>query len=200
LTVSRDWTLVLQKEISAQEDLADELDIVMNAPMSPTTTRGSTPTKAEQESQLARSQLGFIDLFAQPLWSIGANAFCTGMSIGVDQIHENRQVWMSKIQPSPPAPDDVQQDKGEEDKRDGGVDAAGSLGGEGESLGSTVATESEGTTPADRLRKVTSNPDVKKESSRWRRGMRKERSYASLIFWKKNKPRQQAPPVTSARQ
>jgi hypothetical protein len=122
LTVSTDWTLVLQKEVSAQEDLVDELDIVMTVPMSPTTTRGTTPTKAEQEAQLAKSQLGFIDMFALPLWSIGANSFFTGMALGIDQINENRKVWMSKLLPAP--------------------EKSGSAGGEGESLGSTVATDS----------------------------------------------------------
>ena len=181
--MSTDWTLVLQKEVSAQEDLVDELDIVMTGPMSPTTTRGSTPTKAEQESQLAKSQLSFIDMFAAPLWSIGAEAFCTGMALGVDQIHENRKVWMSKVLPASPT-DGSEQDKREE-QRERGV-GADSLA--GESFASTAATESEGTVGG--VRKITSNPDVK-ESSRGRRGMRKEKSYSSLMFWKKSKVRQQ---------
>jgi hypothetical protein len=175
LTISTDWTLVLQKEVSAQEDLVDELDIVMTVPMSPTTTRGSTPTKAEQDSQLAKSQLGFIDLFALPLWSIGANTFFTGMSIGIDQINENRKVWMSKLLPEASA-------------------KSGSAGGEGESLGSTVATDSEGAASA--VRKVTSHSDVMEDSVRGGRGMRKEKSFSSLLFWKKSKSRRQAADVT----
>jgi hypothetical protein len=170
LPVSTDWTLVLQKEVSAQEDLVDELDIVMTVPMSPTTTRGSTPTKAEQDSQLAKSQLGFIDMFALPLWSIGANTFFTGMALGIDQINENRKVWLSKVLPEAEKPT--------------------SAGGEGESLGSTVATDSEGTASA--VRKVTSHSDVMEDSVRGGRGMRKEKSFSSLMFWKKSKARQQA--------
>ena len=39
LNISKDWTLVLQQEISAQQDLVDDLNISLTQPMSPTTTR-----------------------------------------------------------------------------------------------------------------------------------------------------------------
>src|SRR5277367_4169634 len=103
MNVSTDWTLVLQKEIAAQEDVISHLNIDMHLPMSPTTTRGTPPTATQQETALAKSQLGFIDLFAQPLWSVGATAFFPGMQHGVRQITENRQVWMGKLTPARPA-------------------------------------------------------------------------------------------------
>src|SRR5579862_7905221 len=75
LQISKDWTLVLQKEVGAQDDLMVALNIAPSYPLSPTTTRGKVPSAEEQEQTLAKSQLGFIDLFALPLWTIGAGLF-----------------------------------------------------------------------------------------------------------------------------
>src|SRR5271154_912138 len=99
MKISTDWTLVLQQEISAQECLMDDLNISLTVPMSPTTTRGTTQSLEEKESHLAKSQLGFINLFAEPLWAVGATAFFPGMQHGLTQIRANKQVWMTKVRP-----------------------------------------------------------------------------------------------------
>lgn len=160
MDVSTDWTLVLQKEVSAQEDLVQHLNISLSQPISPTTTRGTAPTAAEQESALAKSQLGFIDLFAEPLWNIGAELFFPGMQLGLRQIQANRAVWMSKAQQQqPPPPMD-----------------------EATSSGSTITVTS---TPESGVRKVASSGDLNERGGAKGSRMRKERSFSSLMFWKK---------------
>jgi 3',5'-cyclic-nucleotide phosphodiesterase len=169
LSISTDWTLVLQKEVSAQEDLVETLNISLAIPMSPTTTRGTTQSAEEQESQLAKSQLGFIDMFAEPLWNIGAQLFFPGMTHGVNQIRENRQLWMSKVKPPP------------NDGANSSVSTATS-GTTGKSEG-TVPTPRTPNPVGEGVRKVLSSSDLNEDGRK--RDVRKERSFSSLIFWRK---------------
>ena len=182
MNVSTDWTLVLQKEIAAQDDVVSHLNINMHLPVSPTTTRGTTPpTAAEQETALAKSQLGFIDLFAEPLWNIGARAFFPGMAHGVAQIRENRQVWMSKV--SPPA----KNGDGEATSSFSTVTSAG-VGEKSEgSLPTTpqsgIAGGTTGVGVTGEVRKVVSSGDLGIGNKGNK--MRRQRSFSSLIFWRK---------------
>jgi hypothetical protein len=186
LNVSTDWTLVLQKEIAAQEDVISHLNIDMHLPMSPTTTRGTPPSAPQQETALAKSQLGFIDLFAQPLWTIGATAFFPGMQHGVRQIQENRQVWMEKLTPARPT---AATDEGTSsfstvtstgglagEKSEGSVPTTPVVGGGGGGGSGSVRGE---------VRKVASTAELVEENNRGNIKMRKERSFSSLIFWRK---------------
>ena len=176
MNVSKDWTLVLQKEIAAQEDVISHLNIDMHLPMSPTTTRGTTPTAPQQETALAKSQLGFIDLFAQPLWTVGATAFFPGMQHGVRQINENRQVWMEKLTPARLA---AATDEGTSSFST--VTSTGGLAGE-KSEGSVPTTPRSVTRE---VRKVASSVELMEENNQGNVKMRKERSFSSLIFWRK---------------
>jgi hypothetical protein len=142
-----------------------DLNISLTQPMSPTTTRGTTLSATEKESHLAKSQLGFIDLFAEPLWNIGA-AFFPGMTHGVEKIRENKQVWIRKINP-PSNP----------------LDGNSSVS----TVTSTEGRKSEGgTEPTTR----TPTGENNGESDEQKRGMRSEKSFSSLRFWRK-KGRQQ---------
>lgn len=143
--------------------------------MSPTTTRGThTPTPSEQESHLAKSQLGFIDLFAEPLWAVGATAFFPGMELGLRQIKENKDVWMGKvIRPSAP-----QQVKGARVGETSSESTAISLEGN-----ATRGKSDEG------VRNAFERGDMNGEG---KRNIRKERSFSSLIFWRKKGRRQQS--------
>jgi hypothetical protein len=177
LDISTDWTLVLQKEILAQEDLVQSLNITLSGPISPTTTRGTTPTVAEQESQLAKSQLGFIDLFAEPLWRIGAELFFPGMSLGLTQIHDNRQVWMQKITAEAPRP-----------VLDEGTSSVSTLTSGTVKSGETAPTPGSPTSHSEQPRRVLSNDAVKEGRKTHHspvRPMRKEKSFSSFMFWKK---------------
>ena len=168
MNISTDWTLYLQQEISAQEDLVDDLNISLTQPMSPTTTRGTTLSATEKESQLAKSQLGFIDVFAEPLWNIGATAFLPGMTQGVEQIRQNKQVWIRKINP-PSNP----------------LNGNSSVS----TVASTEGRKSDGgTLPTTRT--PTGENNGPPGSDEQKRGMRSERSFSSLRFWRK-KGRQQ---------
>ena len=184
MNVSKDWTLVLQKEIAAQEDVISHLNIDMHLPMSPTTTRGTTPTAPQQETALAKSQLGFIDLFAQPLWTVGATAFFPGMQHGVRQINENRQVWMEKLTPARLA---AATDEGTSSFST--VTSTGGLAGE-KSEGSVPTTPRSvvvggGGSVTREVRKVASSVELMEENNQGNVKMRKERSFSSLIFWRK---------------
>lgn len=179
MDISIDWTLVLQKEVSAQEDLIQYLNIPMPIPVSPTTTRGTTPTHAEQQSALAKGQLGFIDMFAEPLWHIGAELFFSGMQIGLRQIHANRAVWMSKVLPP----------EGEHGKPEGETGQGGQRPGIDEATSSvstmTGTTKSDTVmTPDTEIRKMASSSELNGSNGKAGR-MRKERSFSSLMFWKK---------------
>jgi len=192
LNVSKDWTLVLQKEIAAQDDVVSHLNIDMHLPMSPTTTRGtSPPTASEQETALAKSQLGFIDLFAEPLWNIGATAFFPGMQHGVQQIRENREVWVRKLTPQPPAaPEAVKATMGDEGTSSFSTVTSTGMGGVGvKSEGSAPTTPRSITVPSAEVRKVASSGELGEENGAGNNGkggkMRKERSFSSLIFWRK---------------
>lgn len=163
MNISTEWTLVLQQEISAQEDLVEDLKISFTQPMSPTTSRGTTLSAAEKESQLAKSQLGFINIFAEPLWNIGATAFFPGMAHGVEQIRENKQVWIQKMN-KPPNP----------------LNGNSSVS----TVGSTEGRKSEaGSEPTTRTATGENNgPPVSDEQ---KRVMRNTRSFSSLRFWRK---------------
>jgi hypothetical protein len=190
LNVSTDWTLVLQKEIAAQEDVISHLNIDMHVPMSPTTTRGTPPTATEQETALAKSQLGFIDLFAEPLWNIGATAFFPGMQHGVQQIRENREVWMGKL-----TPQKLTMDEGTSSFST--VTSSGGMTGVGEKSEGSVPTTPRsvvvgggggggGTALREgEVRKVASSGELMEENNKGNNKMRKERSFSSLIFWRK---------------
>jgi hypothetical protein len=177
LDISTDWTLVLQKEVSAQEDLVHHLNIPLSLPVSPpptrTTTTTTTPTPAEQESTLAKSQLGFIDMFAEPLWNIGAELFFPGMQFGLHQIQANRAVWMSKIQ--------HQQQQQGRPVMDEATSSGSTMTGTTKSDTVTMTTS----TPDDGgIRKVASSAELNGNGGKATR-MRKERSFSSLMFWKK---------------
>jgi len=170
MDISTDWTIVLQKEISVQQDLVQHLNIQLQAPLSPTTNRGSPTTAQEQELALAKSQLGFIDVFAEPLWNIGAELFFPGMQSGVEQIRENRRVWMSKANP----------------ELERGTPSFSTMTSET----ATAEGRSEGTAPTpwttsgtDGMK--TSAGEVTHVEEPQRRNMRKERSFPSLLFWKR---------------
>ena len=165
---------MLQKEISAQEELVQSLNITLSGPISPTTTRGTTPTAAEQESQLAKSQLGFIDLFAEPLWRVGAELFFPGMALGLAQIHDNRQVWMRKITAEAPRP-----------VLDEGTSSVSTLTSGTVKSGDTAPTPGSPTSHSEQLKRVLSNDGVGKSHHSPVRPMRKEKSFSSLMFWKK---------------
>jgi len=150
------------------------LHIAPSFPLSPTTTRGQVKSAEQQEQALAKSQLGFIDTFAEPLWAIGASLFFPGMQHGLNIIHENRQVWLSKITP----------------KKTGGDSSISTMT-------SVATTKSEGTVPTplsppapgDGIpRKVASTSSLNGDTdSRRQRHVRKERSLSSLWFWKRRK-------------
>jgi hypothetical protein len=84
-----DWTSALQKELGAQEELVGQFHI--SVPASP--VREAIESEEERQANLAKSQLSFIDIFAAPLWKIGAESFFPGMRRGLTQIAENRQAW-----------------------------------------------------------------------------------------------------------
>jgi hypothetical protein len=175
LNISTDWTLVLQQEISAQDELIDSLNISLTTPMSPTTSRGGSPlTPEEQESHIAKSQLGFIDVFAEPLWVIGATLFFPGMEHGVDQIRQNKHVWIKKIKP-PPAPPHLTTKP---------IETASSS-----TALSTEETQSSAKSDGAGIRNVVSSDELK--GGKKKRNMRKERSFSSLIFWRKKGREQQ---------
>ena len=165
---------MLQKEISAQDEVVDHLNISMHQPMAPPTTRNGQPqSHQEQESQLAKSQIGFIDLFANPLWTIGSQLFFSGMQHGVNQICENRKVWAAKMNPTavpPPLPL----------HKDEGTSSLSTMG-----TGTTETSVETPQTPYTRVevRKIVSSSDLNDVSQK--QGMRKERSFSSLIFWRK---------------
>ena len=145
--------------------------------MSPTTSRGTTQSAQEQEAQLAKSQLGFIDAFAEPLWNIGAQVFFPGMMHGVVQIKENRQVWMAKIRP--PTTQATHND------------GAGSSFSTTESGATTMKSEGtvptprtqSGVTPGGEVRKIASSSDLPDKPHK--KNVRKQRSFSSLVFWRK---------------
>ena len=183
LQISTDWTFNLQKEIGAQEDLMISLNITPSFPLSPTTTRGQPPTAEQQEQNLAKSQLGFITTFAEPLWTIGADLFYPGMKHGLTIIRANRQIWMDKASPLPARTKNTPAD---------GADSS-------ISTVTTATGKSEGTVPTPRSppvgeavggseilgpRKVASTSSLNGETRR-RGRLRKERSLSSLWFWKK---------------
>jgi len=179
LDISTDWTLVLQKEVSAQEDLVQHLNIPMSIPVSPTTTRGTTPTHAEQQSALAKGQLGFIDMFAEPLWHIGAELFFPGMQIGLRQMHANRAVWLSKVL-HPEGVESKQEADTVQSKHRPTMDEATS------SVSTMTGTTKSDTmtTPESGIRKMASSSELNGSNGKPTR-MRKERSFSSLMFWKK---------------
>jgi hypothetical protein len=115
------------------------------------------PSKIDEDksTQLAKSQLGFIDLFAEPLWRIGAETILSGMSIGLHQIRENRQIWVQKVSPVSGS----------------STTAPGTLETKRESL-------DRGNTSGPR--KFMSTTSLKE-----RRPVRKERSFSSFIFWRR---------------
>ena len=166
--------------------------------MSPTTTRGTPPTASEQETALAKSQLGFIDLFAEPLWTIGAAAFFPGMQHGVQQIRENREVWMGKLTPPAPAAaaSPVKPTTGDEGTSSfSTVTSRGMSGVGGGGVGEKSAS-SEGSLPTTprsatvssapgEVRKIASSGELGEENGGKGSKMRKERSFSSLIFWRK---------------
>jgi hypothetical protein len=172
--------LVLQKEVGAQDELMSALSIAPSFPLSPTTTRGQTKSAEQQEQALAKSQLGFIDTFAEPLWAIGADLFFPGMQYGLNIIRENRQVWMSKCAPAT-SNTDVQK------TTNGGDSSVSTM--------TDATAKSEGTAPTPlsvppmpehEPRKVASSNTLNGDSRR-HRNIRKERSLSSLWFWKKRK-------------
>jgi hypothetical protein len=167
--------------------------------------------------QLAKSQLGFIDLFAEPLWRVGAEIFFPGMLPGLSQIRSNRAIWVSKLSPPTATTDisDVTKDIPIERSRTPPretlrVAHCGSL-----STSTTASGGKSDTTPTSPPRSlVTSAPKsptksegrmspvksavksafgprrfLSNASLNERRGkvsgMRKERSFSSLIFWRK---------------
>jgi len=82
------------------------------------------------------------------------------MQLGLRQIQANRAVWMSKAQQQqPPPPMD-----------------------EATSSGSTITVTS---TPESGVRKVASSGDLNERGGAKGSRMRKERSFSSLMFWKK---------------
>jgi hypothetical protein len=174
LSIYTDWTSVLQKELSAQEEVVGHLNISMQ-PMAPptTTSNGQPPSPQEKESQLAKSQLGFIDTFANPLWTIGSELFFSGMLHGVNQIHENRNVWVVRMnQTAIPPPLPLHKDEG-----------TSSL-----STTATGTTETSVETPQTpytrvEVRRIVSSSDLNDVAQKQK--MRKERSFSSLIFWRK---------------
>ena len=179
---------MLQKEIAAQEDIVSHLNLDMHLPMSPTTARGTPPSASEQEIALAKSQLGFINVFAEPLWNIGATAFFPGMQQGVQQIRENREVWISKLTPTKSATD-------EGTSSFSTVTSTGMTGMAEKSEGSAPTTPRSGiaggvTTKAQpgEARKPASAAELMEEdkvSHNIASKMRKVRSFSSLIFWRK---------------
>lgn len=171
MKISTDWTLVLQEEISAQEVLINDLNLSLTAPMSPTTTRG-TQSLEEKESHLAKSQLGFINLFAEPLWAVGATAFFPGMQHGLTQIRENKQVWMTKVRP--PLTNVLVEPSSSS--------TAVSMEANPTSPQSPVTKGDEGKMG---VRTVVSSSDLNGEGVKMGRDMRRERSFSSLMFWRK---------------
>lgn len=169
---------MLQQEVRAQDDLTSHLNISMPSPMSPTSRRGAVPSAQEQELHLAKSQLGFIDSIAEPLWNIGATLFFRGMTHGLEQIRENRQVWMSKIV----AIETSKESKIEKDSSVSTVTSGETTVGQSDVTVPTPLTPS--ATATNELRKVSSNMDLNGDDVR-RRRVRKERSFPTLIFWRR---------------
>jgi len=135
---------------------------------------------------MAKGQIFFIDTFAYPLWNIGSQLFFPGMQYGVQQIKQNRKVWEGKLQEASTPRGEI---KHAEDESFSTLNSATTAVSGDRSDATTIATPR--TTSAvieggeTSIRKTASNSDLSEEKAAQKRAMRKERSFSSLIFWKR---------------
>ena len=87
--IAAKWTKILQDEFARQGDMERKLGI-------PTTLFGGPP-EIGNITKLANSQIGFMNIFACPLFE-AVTDILPGMQFAVDEIKANQQVWKAKIE------------------------------------------------------------------------------------------------------
>jgi 3',5'-cyclic-nucleotide phosphodiesterase len=86
--VAKQWASILTDEFANQGEMEDELGI-------PTCLFGGPPEPGNLR-KLAESQIGFMSMFAMPLFE-GVAALMPGMRFGVDELRKNKEVWTGVV-------------------------------------------------------------------------------------------------------
>ena len=87
--IAAKWTDILQDEFARQGEMEKKLGI-------PTTLFGGPP-EIGNLTKLANSQIGFMNIFARPLFE-AVTDILPGMQFAVDEIKANQRVWKAKIE------------------------------------------------------------------------------------------------------
>lgn len=88
IDVATKWATILIDEFANQGEMEKELGI-------PTCLYGGPPVRGDV-SKIAMSQIGFMDMFAIPLFQ-GISAVFPALSFGVDELKKNRKIWEQRI-------------------------------------------------------------------------------------------------------
>lgn len=89
IDVATRWAAILIDEFANQGEMEKELNM-------PTCLFGGPPVRNDMK-QTAMSQIGFMEMFAGPLFAGMATLFPT-MHFGIDEIHKNKGIWKSRAE------------------------------------------------------------------------------------------------------